>query len=180
MYDIIQNVMQQSPRTIAIDGMCASGKTTLAELLHLQFPNSTVIHMDDFFLQPHQRTESRLQEVGGNIDYERFYEEIICNLNQSEGFTFRKYNCQNQTLGEPVHVVPRELIIIEGSYSHHPYFGDPYDLRIFCETSAEVQKERILKRNGPNMWLRFQAEWIPMEHAYFDTFHIKHKSGLLQ
>ena len=59
----------------AIDGRCASGKTTLAAQLQQQFDGS-VIHMDHFFLRPHQRTPQRYQEPGGNVDRERFLEEF--------------------------------------------------------------------------------------------------------
>jgi hypothetical protein len=36
-----------------------------------------LFHTDDFFLQPHQRTRERLESVGGNIDYERFYDWCV-------------------------------------------------------------------------------------------------------
>jgi len=43
---------------IAIDGPAASGKTTLAERLASRY-GAAVLHMDDYFLQPHQRTPER-------------------------------------------------------------------------------------------------------------------------
>lgn len=39
--------------------------------------NCTVFHIDDYFLRPEQRTETRLAQPGGNVDYERFAEEIL-------------------------------------------------------------------------------------------------------
>ena len=56
---------------VAIDGPCASGKTTLAALLQRRF-DGNVLHMDDFFLRPEQRTPERFAEPGGNVDRERF------------------------------------------------------------------------------------------------------------
>ena len=44
---------------VAIDGNSASGKTTLAEELREEF-SARVFHCDDYFLQPYQRTEQRL------------------------------------------------------------------------------------------------------------------------
>ena len=184
--DLIQTIQQNMntgrnhPYAIAIDGMSASGKTTLGKLLHNEIPESNLFHMDDYFLQPYQRTEERLKEVGGNVDYERFMDEIILHLNDKTGLSCRKFNCQTQTLGPEIHVPWKPLVIIEGAYSQHPYFGEPYDLRIFCETSEEEQKKRILKRNGPEKLDRFLDEWIPKENAYFKTYRIKEKSGLLQ
>ena len=64
------------PFLIAIDGMCGSGKTTLANYLAKEL-NASLFHMDDFFLQPHQRTPERLADPGGNVDYERFKAEVL-------------------------------------------------------------------------------------------------------
>ena len=61
---------------LAIDGRCASGKTTIAtELAHTL--NADLIHMDDFFLRPEQRTPERLAIPGENIDHERFLTEVL-------------------------------------------------------------------------------------------------------
>ena len=60
---------------LAIDGPASSGKTTLAASLLSKY-DCTVFHMDDFFLTLEKRSLKRLNEVGGNIDYERFMEEI--------------------------------------------------------------------------------------------------------
>ena len=59
------------PLLIAVEGRCASGKTTLASALQKEL-GCCVFHMDDFFLRPEQRTRERLLTAGGNIDYERF------------------------------------------------------------------------------------------------------------
>lgn len=183
--DLIRTIKQNTDRetgysyVIAIDGMSGSGKTTLGELLHKEFPDSNLFHMDDYFLQPHQRTTERLSEVGGNVDYERFMDEIILHLNDRTGISYHKFNCQTQLLSPAIRVPWKPLVIIEGAYSQHPYLGEPYDLRIFCEISEEEQRNRILIRNGPEMLKRFATEWIPKENAYFKKYQIREKSGLL-
>ena len=177
LYETVQKVKENasdtSPYIIAIDGMSGSGKSTFAKLLHETFPQSNLFHMDDYFLQPFQRTEERLAEIGGNVDYERFYQEIICHLGNPNGLTYQKYDCCTQTLNEPEFVPFKPLVIIEGSYSHHPYFKDTYNLRVFLEVDPEEQKKRILLRNGEWMLNRFITEWIPKENAYFEKFQIK-------
>ena len=40
---------RKRPWMIALDGMCASGKTTLAGKMKERYPELAVIHMDDFF-----------------------------------------------------------------------------------------------------------------------------------
>lgn len=183
--DIIQQIKQGlksqnagTPYVVAIDGMSGSGKTTLGYLLQETFPESNLFHMDDYFLQPHQRTPERLAEVGGNVDYERFKSEIILHLTDRNGLVYHKYDCCTQTLDAGILAPWKPLVIIEGAYSQHPYFGDIYDLRLFCEITKEEQRRRILKRNGAEMLKRFESEWIPKENQYFERYGIKGKSGL--
>ncbi len=157
---------------VAIDGMCGSGKSTLGRILE-EIYDCNVFHMDDFFLRPEQRTPERLAEPGGNVDYERFQTEILNHIADPEGFSYQVYNCGIQALDGFVQVPRKRLNIIEGAYSHHPYFGNPYDVRFLCKISPEEQVARIMKRNGPEMLERFKAVWIPMENRYFETFQIE-------
>ena len=152
---------------IAIDGKCTSGKTTLAGKLAQSY-DCNVIHMDDFFLRPEQRTAERYEEIGGNVDYERFYEEVLCPLKARQAFSYRPFDCGTFTLAQPVSVSPKTLNIIEGTYSHHPYFADSYDLKIVLTVDENTQKERILQRPA-FLHKRFFEEWIPMENRYFDA-----------
>lgn len=167
------------PFLIAIDGMCGSGKTTLGNYLAKEL-NSSLFHMDDFFLQPHQRTEARLSEPGGNVDYERFKAEVLNHISDTTGITFRPFNCHEWKLAEVAITIPyNNIVIVEGSYSHHPYFKDVYDVKIFLEISSEEQKRRIIARDGEAIWPMFEEKWIPMENRYFEEFKIKEKSEII-
>ena len=152
---------------IAIDGKCTSGKTTLAAELESIY-DCNVFHMDDFFLRPEQRTAQRYEEVGGNVDYERFREEVLLPLQSARAFSYRPFDCKTLTLSGPVSVSPKALNIIEGSYSLHPYFGDPYDLKVLLTVDPQIQRQRILKRP---VFLQeaFFTKWIPLENRYFDA-----------
>lgn len=161
---------------IAIDGNCAAGKTTLASIMEKTY-DCNVFHMDDFFLRPEQRTAERYAEPGGNVDYERFQQEILLPLKNGSGFDYRPFSCKTFSLCEPVSVIPKALNIVEGTYSFHPYFEDPYDLRIFLSVSPQVQKERIWQRPH-HLVDRFFTDWIPMEKRYFDEFQIQEHSDI--
>ena len=73
---LFKHIDNKHPSIISIDGRCASGKTTLSNLLK-QIYDCNVFKMDDFFLQPHQRTKERLESPGENVDHERFEQEVI-------------------------------------------------------------------------------------------------------
>lgn len=78
----------RQPLIVALDGRCASGKTTLAALL-LQRTGCSVVHMDHFFLRPEQRTRERLEQPGGNVDYERFLAEVLEPLRAGKDCSYR-------------------------------------------------------------------------------------------
>ncbi len=164
--------------TLAIDGNSGAGKTWLAGLLANVY-DVNVFHMDDFFLQPHQRTSQRLQEIGGNVDYVRFKEEIIEGLKQKAGFVYAKYDCMAEKFVEQVQVKPKLINVVEGVYSMHPTLIDYYDLKVFMHISPQKQSRRILNRNGPIMHRRFIEEWIPMEEGYFTDMGIMDKADLV-
>ena len=169
-------IYDKAPCYVAIDGMCGAGKTRLATYLATYY-DCNVIHMDDFFLQPHQRSEKRLSEVGGNIDYVRFNEEVVKGLISNEPFTVSLYNCQTNSFDQTIKVKSKPLTIVEGSYSMHPLYVDFYDILIFLKVDKSIQLERIKRRN-PELYERFVNEWIPMEDNYHSTFQLEAKSDI--
>ena len=169
-------LQRQSVVLIAIDGSCTAGKTTLANELKKRY-DCNVFHMDDFFLRPQQKTPERLAEPGGNVDYERFREEVLLPLQTGMPFSYCPYDCSTGDLKAPVPVIPKKLNIIEGTYSVHPYFGNVYDLKVFLQVSEEVRRQRILQRPA-FLHKRFFEQWIPMEQQYFVHFSIADGSDL--
>lgn len=163
---------------VAIEGGSASGKTTLANILQMVY-ECNVFHADDFFLRPQQRTKERLGEIGGNLDRERFLEEVIEPLRNRETVVYRRFDCLSKTLGEPITVIPKKLTVVEGAYSMHQAFEKYYDLAIFLDIDPEYQKKRILKRNNLEIATRFFKEWIPLENVYFSGTHIKERVDLI-
>lgn len=157
---------------IAIDGRCASGKTTLAANLQKIF-DCNVIHMDEFFLRPEQRTLERLEMAGENVDHERFLEEVLLPLKAGKAFFYRPFNCKTWQLENPINIVPKKINIIEGTYSCHNNLYKNYDLKIFLTVDSEEQMRRIILRDGKEKAEIFKTKWIPMEEKYFSMFEIE-------
>lgn len=180
-YKILQKINgADSPVFIAIDGRCGAGKTTLAAWLKERFECMVnVIHMDDFFLQPHQRTRERMEEPGGNIDYERFGKEVMQPLSCFKHFSYQIYDCKMGRLSSRIYVEPAKISIIEGSYSCHPTLWDFYTLRIFLDVEPEEQLRRIYSRNGENGGSVFREKWIPLEEKYFAAYQIQEHSDFV-
>ena len=173
--------------TIAIDGNCASGKSTLAALLKTMYECS-VFAMDDFFLQPYQRTPERYAQPGGNVDYERFQVEVLAPLLKGVPFSYRQFDCITMTFREErVTVTPKPLQVIEGAYSLHPYFektktipkaNNPYDLKMLLTIDSDEQRRRLKVRN-PEKYERFIQEWMPYENKYLEAFDIAKKCDMI-
>ncbi|MBQ8278979.1 MAG: hypothetical protein IJZ23_03985 [Roseburia sp.] len=163
---------------VALDGKCASGKSTLGFYLQEMF-DANLFHADDFFLQTHQRTEERLAEVGGNVDYERLKAEVIEPMLAGASVHYRRFDCKSMTIAEGTLIPAKRINIIEGSYCMNPYFGDIYDLKVFTEIGEAEQIENIRNRNGEEKLKVFKERWIPKEEAYFEKFRIKEQSDIV-
>ncbi len=157
-----------SPILIAIDGRCASGKTTLAAELQNRL-DCDVVHMDHFFLRPEQRSAERLTVPGENVDHERFLTEVLLPLSRGEYVQYRPFNCKKQSFDKPIRVGDKNICIIEGAYSCHEKLRDYYDLRIFMSVESDEQIRRLVARNGEEGAEVFRKRWIPLEEQYFEA-----------
>lgn len=178
IFSYICEIYDKGNVIIAIDGGSGSGKTTLAKMLKNEY-DCNVIHMDDFFLRPEQRTSARLEEIGGNIDRERFEAEVLTSLRKNETVRYRPFDCSTQMLGDTVTVEPKSITVVEGVYSMHPAFSHYYDFAIFLDIDPAYQRERILIRNSPTMAERFFDEWIPLENRYFEGTRVKERADYI-
>lgn len=167
-------MQKETPLVIAIDGRCAAGKTTLAARLKEEW-NCNVIHMDHFFLQQEQRTEKRLKEPGGNVDYERFVKEVILPAKKGQVFSYRQFDCKSMDFVSEIEVNPSILTIVEGAYCCHPALWDFYDIRLFLDVDKKEQARRIKCRNGEENLPVFLEHWIPLEEQYFSAYHIRER-----
>lgn len=162
---------------VAIDGPCTSGKTTFAAMLNRRF-GGNVLHMDDFFLRPEQRTPERFAEPGGNVDRERFETEVLAPLAAGQAAQYRPWDCHTGDFAVAYAVEPAQLTIVEGSYSMHPALRGYYDCMI-CLAVDPAEQLRRLERRNPRMLQRFVDEWIPLENRYFEATNIQAVADLL-
>jgi len=179
LFSKIDNAMKHHPHVIlAVDGDAAAGKTTLAGIINLIY-NCNIVPMDHFFLRPEQRSEKRLAEPGGNIDYERFKNEVSDFLISSKPFSYQPFDCRIWDFGKEIFVEPNKLTVVEGSYALHPNLSDIYDIKVFLSVDKEEQMQRIVLRNGPEMSEKFRDIWIPMEKRYHQSYNIQSSCDLV-
>ncbi len=178
LFSEIDRRLSEDSLILTIEGGSACGKSTLADILSEVY-DCNVFHTDDFFLRPEQRTPERFAEVGGNLDRERFSDEVVVPLTRNETVVYRPFNCETQKLEAPITVPPKKLTVVEGVYSTHPAFSRYYGLALFLDIDPAYQRQRILVRNSPQFAERFFNEWIPLENKYFAGTDIKTRSDLI-
>ena len=168
----IQDLARRQERVlVALDGRCAAGKSTLGAWLSARY-GYTLVHLDHFFLRPHQRTAARYAQPGGNVDHERFLAQVLRPLWEGRRAVYRPFDCAAQALGEPVAVEAGNVVVVEGSYSCHPALWPWYHLHVCLTLPPQIQRQRLLEREGPAGAEVFAEKWIPLEEKYLAAFHI--------
>lgn len=171
LFDRIDVLKKTKKRVIiAIDGPCASGKSTFTLDLCKRL-DCNVFYMDDYFLPQSMKTKARLATIGGNVHYERILNELFRNITK-ETIIHQKFNCLTEELEEKVTTKLKEIVIVEGSYSLHKKLQRFYDLKILLTIEDDVQIDRLRKRNE-RLLPRFINEWIPLEKKYFCHEHLE-------
>ena len=173
--DILSAVLAQQstkPFVLALDGRCGSGKTTLAAELARQFPASLVLHTDDFYLPPAQRAHGWEKTPCANMDLVRLRDEALRPAYMGQAVPYRAYSCREGAYQPVQELAAQPLVILEGSYSHHPLLTGYETLRVFITCSKEEQTRRLQEREGER-YANFAARWIPLEEGYFAEYHIE-------
>lgn len=168
--ELNKRLEQRHSLVLAIDGECASLKSTLALALQKKL-GAGVVHCDDFYLPAELRTPERLSEAGGNIDYVRMKSEVIEKLKEPGEITYQPFDCHLMKLADAVSVEKARLVIVEGAYAMHPYFGKYYDMSLFLCAAVEERFQRITNRGQDTE--RFRERWIPLENRYFEAYRIR-------
>lgn len=155
----------REPAIVAIDGRCGSGKSSLAQLAEWSIP-CQVVHMDDFYLPKDRRAPDWMEVPAGNMDLERFREEILRPAQAGALEDYRPFVCRTGRLEAPVELGCYPLTLVEGSYSLYPSLRWFYRKTIFLTCDAQTQRKRLQTRDAASL-PAFQTTWIPLEEQYF-------------
>lgn len=178
---IREMLSRQAHVLVAIDGMAASGKTTLARALAECFERCAVVHMDDFTIPFEDRYPGYFDTHLANADIARFEREVLTPFRQGETAAYRPYICHPQAGFLDAVVIPADtrVLIVEGAYCLHDQLFDAYDLRVLYTVSPETQRARILSRNGAAQLERFLSLWIPMENRHIAARSLAERCDLV-
>ena len=166
------------PILVALDGRCGSGKTTLAAQLAEAFLGSITVHTDDYYLPPADRVPGWDTIPCANMDLARLRAEVLEPARAGQPLLYKAYSCREGAYLPPVACAPARLVLIEGSYSHHPSLAACYDLRVFVTCSKAEQARRLQAREGAR-YAAFVERWVPLEEAYFAKYAIAPHADLI-
>ena len=169
---ITDRLARQSAVLVALDGRCGSGKTTLAAQLAERFPQSITVHTDDFYLPPSRRVTGWESIPCANMDIQRLRNEVVAPARAGQAFSYQAYSCREGAYLPPRPLGSAPLVIMEGSYSHHPLLAGYETLRVFVTCTKAEQTRRLQAREGAR-YADFAARWIPLEEAYFTQHNIE-------
>lgn len=146
---------------VAIDGMTGAGKTALAAHLSKKF-GAPVIHLDDFRLPLTERKPDWETTPGGEMDFERFDEEIVTPWMTKKPLVYSVVDPKSGEITERRALPDGQMFLFEGTYALHPLIRDFYDLRLFMKVDGQVQASRLAKGGTPA-----DASALTRENEYF-------------
>lgn len=173
---ITARLKQQPTVLVALDGRCGSGKTTLAAQLAERFPQSITLHTDDFYLPPPQRVTGWERIPCANMHLDGCGPRPSRRTGRA-GRMLQGLLLPGGCLSAARVLGPAPLVIVEGSYSHHPSLAPYYDIKVFVTCSAEEQMRRLRAREGKR-YLNFVQRWIPLEEEYFTDYAIERNAEM--
>ena len=172
--DILTAALDQHPTkplVLALDGRCGSGKTTLANGLSAQFTGCTLLRTDDFYLPPARRSPDWAHTPCANMDLTRLRDEALRPAYAGQTVDYRAYSCREGAFLPPAQLPAQPLVILEGSYSHHPLLRPYETLRVFVTCTKAEQTRRLQAREGAR-YADFAARWVPLEEGYFAQYGV--------
>lgn len=177
LLEILKIAGKGMPAIIAIDGRCGSGKTSFAGLVGRLFP-CNIFHMDDYYLPLAGRPGDWMSHPAGNMDLERFRQDVLLPAREGKEVIYCPYDCQTGQMKEKQIFKPSRLTVVEGSYSHHTLLAGNYDWKVVLTCSGEEQESRLRAREGC-YFTAYKEQWIPMEETYFRQFSVEEGSDAL-
>ena len=153
---------------VAIDGMAGAEKTTLAAYLSKKY-GAPVVHLDDFRLPPAERPKGWETIPGGDVDFERFEEEIVAPWMEKRPLVYTTVDPVTGEMLDRRALPDGQMFLFEGTYIMHPMIRDFFDLRLFVRVGAEEQARRLAAAKVRAGALPTETR-LDLERAYFDAY----------
>lgn len=187
--EAILTLKQSCPRRVALDGIDAAGKTTLADALgdYLRAMGTEVIRASvDGFQQPQavRRQRGSLSPEGyyfDAFDYATFTSDLLVPLGREGNRRYRTAAFDLQT-DRPIDggwqvATDDAVLIVDGVFLQRPELDAYWDVRIWVDVSFAVSLERACTRDLAVFGSvdvvreRYAKRYIPGQQLYLEACH---------
>jgi uridine kinase len=170
--DIVCRDQPSHPARVAIDGVTASGKSTLARELSgaVAARGRPVIHltMDGYHhRREHRHRQGRTSATGyydDAYDFAAFARLVLTPLGPGGDRHYRERIidlASDQPITEAPAAAPADaVLIVDGSFLQRPELASHWDHRIFLDTSLDVARSRGVSRDAAQFGGQVQAEQL--------------------
>ncbi len=135
--------------TIAIDGKCGAGKTTLAKHLKEYFDKYSlpcvIVHLDNFIYPKKFRS---FYSTPKDYDINRFLKEVLIPLKNSKTAAFCLYSWTDDNFSKKQIINPPIILLVEGVNSADKSLNVFLDFKIFINLDKKIRQQRVLKRGN--------------------------------
>ena len=132
-----------APARVAIDGVDAAGKTTLADELAARLPGCVRISADSFLRPAAERHRLGRESSAGyyrdSFDHERLRAAVLD---------------------------VQRLALVDGIFLFRPELNDLWNFRVFVHVELEEALRRGVQRDGPGTERAYRRRYMPAQRAY--------------
>ena len=195
--DVILNAKRHHPVRVGIDGVDASGKTTLANSLadYLKSQNVDIIRasIDGF----HNPKSIRYQK--GRNSPEGYYKDsfnnqaiinnLLAPLGENGNLQYKKAIFDFKTDSEvvlPIQTANEDsILIMDGVFLFRPELLNYWDLKIFVEADFKTTVSRATKRDGyylgseQEILDKYNQRYVPGQQLYFQEARPQEKADII-
>lgn len=156
-------------KLIGVDGLGASGKTTLAEAIKKAHSESSIIHTDEFYLPKADRSTGVLEShvVSPDFDWDRFENQVIKPIRRNLLVKYERYDWRADQWDSWIEIPATHWIIIVGVYALQSRFFSAYDYTIWMDVPREERIKRMIEREGEAVANEWLEKWSPREENYW-------------
>jgi len=195
--EVILNTKRHHPVRVGIDGVDASGKTTLANLLadYLKSQNVDIIRasIDGFHNPKTIRYQKGRNSPEGyykdSFNNQAIVDNLLAPLGNNGNLEYKKAIFDFKTDSEvvsPVETAKKDsILIMDGVFLVRPELVDYWDLKIFIEADFKITVSRASKRDGyylgseQEILDKYNQRYVPGQQLYFKEAKPQEKADII-
>lgn len=166
---------------IGIDGLGASGKTTVAQAVALLRKDVSIIHTDEFYLPENERGKKAPANdgVSQDFDWDRLDAQVFQAAARGLLVKYQHYDWRADRWGDWIEVPAGNWIIIVGVYALQSRFFPYLDYSIWVDIPREERIRRMTEREGEAVSELWQQKWLPIEERYLEIDHPDKRASIV-